>query len=217
MMPSPPPPARGPSQPAGAPHANDADVEAFLAAAAIPSPSPSPSPPSPQPTTSSSSSSTPTPSNLLADRGIAALTAAAGSDESILRGKYMAVGLVVVGMIGALGVAFRPLYRPVLLARAEAAARQARAAEASALRGGREEVAGAAGSSTSSASSASASASSSSSSSDLRQDLEEKAARIDELVARLNVLQARHRERHPMWYGVAGTEGSSTAGDKELR
>jgi hypothetical protein len=130
----------------------------------------------------------------------------------------MAVGLVVVGMIGALGVAFRPLYRPVLLARAEAAARQARAAEASALRGGREEVAGAAGSSTSSASSASASASSSSSSSsDLRQDLEEKAARIDELVARLNVLQARHRERHPMWYGVAGTEGSSTAGDKELR
>jgi hypothetical protein len=215
-MPSPPPPARGPSQPAGAPHANDADVEAFLAAAAIPSPSP----PSPQPTTSSSSSSssTPTPSNLLADRGIAALTAAAGSDESILRGKYMAVGLVVVGMIGALGVAFRPLYRPVLLARAEAAARQARAAEASALRGGREEVAGAAGSSTSSASSASASASSSSSSSsDLRQDLEEKAARIDELVARLNVLQARHRERHPMWYGVAGTEGSSTAGDKELR
>ena len=42
---------------------------------------------------------------------IAQLTEAAGSEDSISRGRYIALGIVVVGLLGAVGSAMRPLYR----------------------------------------------------------------------------------------------------------
>lgn len=43
--------------------------------------------------------------------GVERLAAAAGSPSSIERGKWLAVGMVAVGVVGALGVAARPILR----------------------------------------------------------------------------------------------------------
>jgi hypothetical protein len=43
--------------------------------------------------------------------GIGRLAGAAGSEEAINRGRYIALGIVVFGMVGAVGAALRPLYR----------------------------------------------------------------------------------------------------------
>lgn len=68
-----------------------------------------------------------------AEVNIARLAEAAGSEESISRGRYIALGIVVVGMLGAVGSAFRPLYRQhfklgasAVVARSAASARRAR-------------------------------------------------------------------------------------------
>lgn len=41
---------------------------------------------------------------------IALLTRSSGSDESISRGRYIALGIAVIGMVGAVGSALRPVY-----------------------------------------------------------------------------------------------------------
>jgi hypothetical protein len=72
---------------------------------------------------------------LMPDRGVAYLRAAAGSDEAVSRGYYIAVGIVAVGVVGTLGVGLRPLYRKAFAARAaqEAAVRAAAADERRAM------------------------------------------------------------------------------------
>jgi len=45
-----------------------------------------------------------------AEANIARLMNEAGSEASIERGRYVALGIVVIGMLGAVGSAFRPLY-----------------------------------------------------------------------------------------------------------
>lgn len=58
--------------------------------------------------------------NRLADKGIDALTKAAGSEGSIASGRLIAGVIVAVGMFGAVGVAMRPIYRRAFAANAAA-------------------------------------------------------------------------------------------------
>lgn len=74
----------------------------------------------------------PTERKSRAEANIARLAEAAGSEESISRGRYIALAIVVVGMLGAVGSAIRPLYRqhfrlsaPAVVARSAASARRA--------------------------------------------------------------------------------------------
>ena len=68
-----------------------------------------------------------------AEANIARLMNEAGSEASIERGRYVALGIVVIGMLGAVGSAFRPLYRQHFrlaannVSRSAAAAHRARA------------------------------------------------------------------------------------------
>jgi len=64
--------------------------------------------------------------SMLADRGVSALVADAGSDASA-RGRGVAIALAL-GFVGAIGVAARPLYRAAFAARAvrDAAIQRAR-------------------------------------------------------------------------------------------
>lgn len=168
----------------------------------------------------------------LKDRNIARLTAEAGSESAISRGKLLAGGIVVVGMLGALGAAMRPVWA------ARWAARQA-ARPGAGTAAGRSGV----GATTARASSSSSSTSSSFSSATVAGSFAEYAlnapagsnsaargpggvatrsaeearraiaaargealppdeqARLDALLSRLSVLEAAHRQRHPMWYG----------------
>jgi hypothetical protein len=140
----------------------------------------------------SSSAAAPAP-HPFQDKGIAALAAAAGTEDSVERGKGLAVLMVVVGFVGAMGVAARPLYTRAFAARAAT-----EAAAASAARAAR---------------------------------TAENSDRVQVLLARLDTLQARHRARHPMWYGevdagaaaagvgagVGGGSGSAADGSTALR
>ncbi len=111
---------------------------------------------------------------LMHDRGVAALVAAAGSDEAVSRGRWLAVATVAVGVLGALGVGLRPVYRQAFAARAAAEAAGRAAADAATRTAN--------------------------------------ADRIQALSARLAVLQARHRARHPLWYGEALAAGGGGGG-----
>ena len=116
----------------------------------------------------------------LNDRRIAALAAASGSAESVSRGQWLAAGMVVVGMLGALGVALRPIYRHHFASRAAAAAAGAgtpsvqRSADAA-----RRAIAREAG----------------------EVLPPEEQARLQAALERLAELQSAHRSRHPLWYG----------------
>ena len=54
----------------------------------------------------------------LGDRRVEALQSAAGTTEAVNRGKLIGGAIVVVGMLGAVGVAFRPIYTKAFAARA---------------------------------------------------------------------------------------------------
>lgn len=113
--------------------------------------------------------------NFLNDKGISSLAASAGSDEAVERGKYLALATVVIGVIGALGVGLRPVYRQAFASRA--------AAEVAAKKTAQANVTAA------------------------------NADKLQLLVDRLNVLQASHRSRHPMWYGEVPAQMHDSAAD----
>lgn len=107
----------------------------------------------------------------VSDKRISALAAAAGTDEAVSRGKWIAAGMVIVGMVGAIGVGLRPIYRQHFATRAAAVQRSADAAKRVMAREAGHELPPA------------------------------EAVRLAELLERLDVLQSRHRARHPLWYG----------------
>ena len=109
------------------------------------------------------------------DARVSALQAQAGTDASVTRGRWIAAGIVFVGMVGAVGVSLRPIY-----SRAFAAAAAAKAAPPSrtALAARRAATASAGGLSAP----------------------DEGALAVK--LARLEALVAEDRRRHPLRYGI---------------
>lgn len=113
---------------------------------------------------SMSNDSTP---KFLPDKNLDALAQAGGTDAAIKRGKWLAVGTILIGVIGAIGVGMRPVLRNSFAANAKKQAEITLAAKQAALKSRHDD------------------------------------ARVRALLERLECLEARHRERHPMWYGLA--------------
>ena len=121
------------------------------------------------------------PAPLLTDKRVSALQSAAGSTEAVSRGKWIGAAIVVVGMAGAIGVALRPIYTKSFAARAVKVQRTAAEAKRAIAREAGEGLS------------------------------PTDQARLETIVARLHVLQAGMRERHPLWYP---DDGGSAAGDQ---
>ena len=130
---------------------------------------------------------------LFRDRGIASLIASSGSEESVSRGQNIAIAIVTIGILGALGASVRPIYRDYFAKRAKTLQQQSTNTTASTL--------------------SKSTASSTTISTEQQVLLEEKAQHLDKLINRLHELQIRHRTRHPMWYGevVPATTTVSTS------
>ena len=125
----------------------------------------------------------------LNDARIAALSAAAGSAAAVSRGQWLAAGMVVVGMLGALGVALRPVYRHHFAARAAAAAAAGRPIGSRSADAARRVIARDAGEALP----------------------PEEQARLQVALERLAELQVGHRKRHPTWYGDVAEDGAVAA------
>jgi hypothetical protein len=128
------------------------------------------------------------------DKRVSQLTAQAGSEAAISRGKYLAAGIVVVGMLGAVGAALRPVWA------ARHAARMA-------------SVSGTTGPHTAVPATRSAEVARRTLAAARGESLpQEEQARLDALLARLRELQQRHRDRHPLWYMLPASSSTVSSG-----
>ena len=109
----------------------------------------------------------------LSDPRVTQLKSQAGTEGALTRSKWLAAGIVLVGMLGAMGVALRPIYVAEFARRAQARGPQRSADKA------RRALAHSAGEALPAA----------------------EAEQLSMLLARLRDLQLAHRVRHPLWYG----------------